>query len=145
MILLSRIRSGFARLLRSFGCYRVENCQDKEEAAILIPGTFIFIFILRRIYICIVQPLRTVSITFFSFFSIPFISSIFALLFYLPPSHNSAPGSHSRLLCPPTHYGSCLAFHIARRFQLFLPSSPRVELCLPTLGAFSSYPFFYFC
>ena len=27
------------------------------------------------------------------------------------------------------------AFFIARRFQLFLPSSTRVELCLPTLGA----------
>ena len=28
---------------------------------------------------------------------------------------------------PPTHYGACLAFFIARRFQLFLPSSTRVE------------------
>ena len=29
---------------------------------------------------------------------------------------------HSRLFSPPTNYGSCLAFFIARRFQLFLPA-----------------------
>ena len=44
----------------------------------------------------------------FTFFSIPFI--IFALLFSLPPSRNSDPGSHSRPFPPPPHYGSCLAF-----------------------------------
>ena len=45
----------------------------------------------------------------FSFFvSVPFI--IFALLFSLPPSRNSDPGSHSRLFSPLTHYGPCLAF-----------------------------------
>ena len=69
---------------------------------------------------------------------------IFALLFSLPPSRNSDPGSHSRLFSPPTHYGSCLACFIARRFQLFLTSSTRVELCLPTLGALSSWSFFFF-
>ena len=37
----------------------------------------------------------------------------------LPPSRNSDPGSHSRLLSPSTHYGSCHAFFIARIFQLF--------------------------
>ena len=30
----------------------------------------------------------------------------------------SDPGSHSKLFSPPTHYGSCLAFFFARRFQL---------------------------
>ena len=51
----------------------------------------------------------------------------------LSPSRNSDPGSHSRLFFPPTHYGSCLAFFfIARRFQLFLPSSTRVEWCFLT-------------
>ena len=66
---------------------------------------------------------------FFSFFfSIPFI--IFALLFSLPPSRNSDPGSHSRLFSTPTRYGSCLGFFIARRFQLFLPSSTRVVTCM---------------
>ena len=69
---------------------------------------------------------------FFSFF---FPSHLLFSPFYsLPPSRNSDPASHSRLF-PPTHYGSCLAFFIATRFQLFLPSSTRVELCLPTLGA----------
>ena len=50
---------------------------------------------------------------FLPFFSIPFI--IFALLFSLPPSRNSDPGSHSRLFSTPTHYGwredfSCFSF-----------------------------------
>ena len=73
----------------------------------------------------------------FTFFSIPFI--IFALLFSLPPSRNSDPGSRSRLFSPPrrtTGFVPCV--FIARRFQLFLPSSIRVELCLPTLGVLSS-------
>ena len=75
----------------------------------------------------------------FSFFLIPFI--IFALLLSLPPSLNSDPGSHSRLFSPlPTTV--CALHFIARRFQLFLPSSTRVELCLPTLGALSSRSFF---
>ena len=65
---------------------------------------------------------------FLFFFSIPFI--IFALLFSLPPSRNSDPGSHSRLFSTPTRYGSCLGFFIARRFQLFLPSSTRVVTCM---------------
>ena len=82
---------------------------------------------------------------FILFFSIPFI--IFALRFFLPPSPNSDPGSHSRLFPLPTHYGSFLAFFIKRRFQLFLPSSTRVELCLPTLGALRGFLsfFFFFC
>ena len=52
---------------------------------------------------------------------------IFALLFSPSYSRNSDPGSHGRFFSPPTHYGSCLAFFIARRFQLFLPSPTRVE------------------
>ena len=79
---------------------------------------------------------------FFPFFSIPFM--IFALLFALPPSRNSDPGSHSRLFSPPTHYGSRLAFFFREKIFALLPSSTRVELCLPTLGALSSYPFFIF-
>ena len=81
-------------------------------------------------------PKEAVLFFFSFFFSIPFI--IFALLSSLPPSRDSDPGSRSRLFSPRTHYGSCLAFVIARRFQLFLASSTRVELCLPTLGALSS-------
>ena len=78
---------------------------------------------------------------FFSFFlfSIPFI--IFALLFSLRPSRNSNPGSHSRLFSPPAHYPlrfvPCIFF---REKIPALPSSTRVELCLPMLlkGALSS-------
>ena len=55
----------------------------------------------------------------------------------LPPinSRNSDQESHIRLFSPPPHY--------ARRFQPFLPSSTRVELRLPTLGALSSWSFFF--
>ena len=67
-------------------------------------------------------------------FPIPCI--IFALLFFsLPPiySRNPDPGSHSRLFSPPPGYGSCLALLSRQEFSSFLPSSTRVELCLPTL------------
>ena len=38
---------------------------------------------------------------------------VFALLFSPPPSRSSDPGSHSRLLSPRSHCGSCLALFIA--------------------------------
>ena len=69
-------------------------------------------------------------------FSIPFI--VFALLFSLPPGPNSDPGSVMQVLLPPYPLRFVPCIFIARRFQLFLPSSTRVELCLPTLGALSS-------
>ena len=55
----------------------------------------------------------------------------FHVLFPLPPSHNTNPGSHSRLFSPPTHHGSCLAF-LSREKLSFSSSSTGVELCLPT-------------
>ena len=67
----------------------------------------------------------------FLFFSIPFI--IFALLFSLPPSRNSDPGSHSRLFSPPPHYGSCLAFLSQEDFSSFLVDSRRIVLTMSTL------------
>ena len=71
----------------------------------------------------------------------PFI--IFAFLFSLPPSRNSDPGSHTRLFSPssPLRFVPCI--FIARRFQLFLPSSTRVQLnrACPTLGALSTRSF----
>ena len=68
-----------------------------------------------------------------------FLSDLMSSPFFLSlvPSRNSDPGSHSRLFCP-------LAFFFARRFQLFLPSSTRVEVYLPTLGALSSFLSFFF-
>ena len=39
----------------------------------------------------------------------------------LPPGRNSDPGWHSRLFCPPTHYGSCLAFLSREDFSSFFP------------------------
>ena len=56
-----------------------------------------------------------ISVCFF----IPFI--VFALLFSLPPSRNSDPGSHSILFSPPPHYGSCLAFLSREDFSFFFP------------------------
>ena len=72
----------------------------------------------------------------FLFFPIPV--SIFALLFSLPPSRNSDPGSHRRLFIPRYPLRFVPYIFIAIIFQLFLPSSTRVELCLPTLGALSN-------
>ena len=39
---------------------------------------------------------------------------------------------------PPSPLGFVPCIFIARRFQLFLPSSTRVQLCLPTVGLFLS-------
>ena len=56
-----------------------------------------------------------------SFVLLLFISYIiFALLFSLPPSRNSDPGSHSRLFSPPSPLRSVPCLFIATRFQLFL-------------------------
>ena len=69
----------------------------------------------------------TKMIFFFLFFLFSFLlfpshlRIIFALLFSLPPSRNSDPGSHSRLFSPPTHYGSCLAFLRRKYFSSFFP------------------------
>ena len=79
---------------------------------------------------------------FFFFLLIPSFSSA---LFSFPPSRKSDTGSHSRLFSPPPRYGSCLAFLSREDFiQPFLPSSTRVELRLPTLGALSSWSLFIF-
>ena len=53
------------------------------------------------------------------FFPMPCI--IFALLFSLPPSLDSDPGSYGRLFSPPTHYGSCLALLSREDFSSFFP------------------------
>ena len=58
---------------------------------------------------------------FLSFFLFHPIYIFFALLFSLPPSRNSDPGSHSRLFSPPPHCGSCLAFLSRADFSSFFP------------------------
>ena len=62
------------------------------------------------------------SFPFFSFFFHP-IFIIFALLFSLPRSRNSDPGSHtySRLFSAPPRYGSCLAFLSREDLSPFFP------------------------
>ena len=61
--------------------------------------------------------------------------------FSLPPSRNSDPGPHSRLFspCPPSPLRFVPCIYIASIFQPFLPSSTRVEPCLPSLGLLSNY------
>ena len=57
---------------------------------------------------------------FFLLSAIAFI--VFALLFSLPPSsRNSDLGPRSRLVGPPPHYGSCLAFLSPEDFSSFFP------------------------
>ena len=68
-----------------------------------------------------------------------------SFFFSLPPSRISDPESHSRLFFPPSPQRFVPCIFIARESQLFLPSSTRVELSLPTLGALiSSCSFFIF-
>ena len=78
---------------------------------------------------CATQNGLPVAFLFFVFcFSIPF--TISTLLFPLPPSRNSDPGSHSRLFSPSTHYGLCLAFLSREYFRSFftLVDSRRIVL-----------------
>ena len=71
------------------------------------------------------------------FFPIPFYC--LRPSFSLPPSRNSDPGSHHVAgSSPPSPLRSMPCIFIARRFQLFPPSSTCVELCLPTLGILSN-------
>ena len=63
---------------------------------------------------------RSSILFYFVIFLVPFI--ILALLFSLPPGRNSDPGSHGRLLSPPTHYWSCLAFLSREDFSSALSS-----------------------
>ena len=79
--------------------------------------------------------LRLVDVFTF-IFSCRLLSS--PIFFSLPLRRNSDPGLHSRLFSPPEPLRFVPCIVIARRFQLFLPSSTRVELCLPTLGALSN-------
>ena len=52
--------------------------------------------------------------------------------------------SHIAGSSPPSPLRFVRCIFIARRFQLFLPSSTRVELCLPTLRTLSSLSFLLF-
>ena len=70
------------------------------------------------------------------FFSIPCI--IFALLFSLFPSRITQIRDHIAGSSPPSPLRFVPCTFIARRFQLFLPLSTPVELCLPKLRALSS-------
>ena len=76
------------------------------------------------------------------FFSMTFI--IFALLFSIPPSRNSDPGSHSRLFCPPypLRFVPCIFYREKISALSSLVDSRR--MWLPTLGALSSWSFFIF-
>ena len=84
------------------------------------------------------------SPVFFFFFFSPFFSSshlLSSLFFFTFPrinSRNSRPGPHtySRLFSPPLPATvRALHFYREKMSALRLPSSTRVELCLPTLGA----------
>lgn len=67
----------------------------------------------------------------------PYFLSLFS-----PVQCNSDSRSHSRLFPPLPHYGSYLAFFIARALQPFLKLSTRVDLHLSTLGALGRSLFF---
>ena len=85
--------------------------------------------------------IRVFPFFFFYFRPIHYPRSALALP---SPSSNPDPGSHSGASSPsPLRYAS--SFFIARVVQHFLPSSTRVELCLPTLlGALRFFCIFFF-
>ena len=64
------------------------------------------------------------AVLIFFFFPVPTI--VLNLLFSLPPSRNSDPGSHSRLFSPRPHDGSCVAFLSREYFGSCFHSSTRV-------------------
>ena len=66
----------------------------------------------------IVAAVMMLCTEYYLFFPSHLLSS--ARLFSLPPSHNSDPGSHSRLL-PLPHCGSCLTFLSPGGFSPFFP------------------------
>ena len=68
----------------------------------------------------------------------------FVLLFSLPPSCNSDPGSHSRLFPPPTHYGSCLSFLSRVDFSSFFPRRLASNCAYPRQALSAVDPFFIF-
>ena len=83
------------------------------EAAVTIYGTSS----IDRLCLLLSQP----GALLFFFFHPIYLGVLSSPFCSLPPRRNSVPGSHSRLFFPPTtQYGSCLAFLVARRFQLFL-------------------------
>ena len=55
---------------------------------------------------------------------VDFLFCFFTLVFSLPPSGYSDPGSHSRLFSPPPQYGSCLAFLSPEDFSSIFPRRP---------------------
>ena len=73
----------------------------------------------------------------FSFF-FPHPIYIFALLFFLFLLVVTLMQGHIAGSSPPSPLRFVPCICIARRFKVFLPSSTRVELCLPTLRALSS-------
>ena len=77
----------------------------------------------------------------FCFFPIPLLSSPFFPLSLLVVAQIRGPIAGSSFPYP---LGFVPCIFIAKIFQLFLPSSTRVELCLPTLGPLSSWSLFLF-
>ena len=79
---------------------------------------------------------RAGNVPFFFFFSHPIYYLL--VIFLSQSSSYIRPGVKYQALLPtsPLRFVPCI--FIARRFELFLPSSTRVELRLPTLGALRS-------
>ena len=79
-------------------------------------------------------------ILFFSSHLLCSFAPIFLSPFY---SRHSDPG-HTSCSCTPLPTAVFVCIIFPKRFQFFLPSWTRVELCLPTVGALSSWSFFIF-
>ena len=104
--------------------------------------TAVLLLLLLLLLLMLMLMLSFFSLSFSNFFPSYLLSSPFCSLSLLVVTQIRGHTAGSSPLLPT--YGSCLAFFIARRFQIFLPSSTSAELCSPTLGALTTPvdPFF---
>ena len=118
--IFTTINSTTAVPAKKKGRFRMGQRHRSWHAFLLRFNMYLFLAQYERVYLFLaIAHIDVYLFFFFLFFPMPFI--IFALLFSLPPSRNSDPGSHSRLFSPPTHYGSCLAFLSWEDFSSFFP------------------------
>ena len=107
-------------------------------------GRTVWIAVSQRVSLRSLHLLRALAFFLLFSISIPFslLSSPFYALSLLVATQIRG---HIAGSSPPSPLRFVPSIFIARRFQLFLPSSTRVELCLPTLGALSSCLLLFIC
>ena len=99
--------------------------------------------VIHKLYMCVCKKGTPLGLSFFLYlpgiYSFHPLLIIFALLFYsLSLLVVTQIRGHIAGSSPPTPLRFVPCIFIGRRFQLFLPSSTRIDLCLPTPGVLSA-------